>query len=110
MALRVSVKAMSPKAKIVSLTIAFCALTMSAVAFEAVDTTSNAQSTKLILKMNKEFIGGEVQILNANSSLILSQKMKKRKMEINFSAVMAGEYVVRVMKGTQQKEFYFLKK
>ena len=102
---------MGSLAKIVSLTGAFWALVMShAVAFEAVDTTSSTHSSRLVLKMDKDFIGGEVQILNANSSLIISEKMRKRKMSIDFSAAMAGEYVVRVMKGTQQKEFYFLKK
>jgi len=63
-----------------------------------------------MLKMNKQFVGGEVQVYSGGSALILSQKMKKRKVSIDFSQVMAGEYIVRVLKGNEQQEYHFLKK
>ena len=65
---------------------------------------------RVMLKMNREFIGGEVQVFSSTRTLLISQKMTKRKVSIDFSGVRVGEYTVRIRKGTQQQEYYFLKK
>lgn len=99
------------QAKILLLAFALVAAVQGdALASEVLKGFSDPGPVRLMLKMDRQFKGGDVQVFSANSSLIISQKMKKRKISIDFSDVIAGEYIVRVLKGTQQEEYHFLKK
>lgn len=64
----------------------------------------------LVLKADKEFVGGEVLVYSGNQNLIVVKKMRKRKLFIDFSDVMMGEYIVRIVKGDKEQEYHFLKK
>jgi len=102
---------MKKQTKILLLAFALSAAVQADVfASDAVQGISDPGQMRFMLKMDRQFIGGEVQVFSANSELIVSQKMKKRKVSIDFSDVMAGEYIVRVLKGTLQQEYHFLKK
>jgi len=79
-------------------------------ASEAFHGISDSRPVRFLLKMKRQFVGGEVQVFSASSALIISHRMKKRKVSIDFSDVMVGEYTVRVLKGNEQQEFHFLKK
>jgi len=100
---------MNTVAKNLFLSIALCAGALVESRASDVDQmTSN--TSRLTLKVNKEFLGGEVRVYNGNHELVISQKMKKRKVLIDFGYAMVGGYTVQLMKGVQQKEFYFMKK
>ena len=102
---------MKKQAKILLLAFALsAAVQVDVFASEVVQGISDPGPIRFMLRMNRQFIGGEVQVFSAGSALIVSQKMKKRKVSIDFSDVMAGEYIVRVLKGALQQEYHFLKK
>jgi hypothetical protein len=92
------------------LSIASCFIADAVHASEAAHNFSNEKTTKVWIKTSKDFVGGEVQVFSASSSMIVSQKMRKRKVSIDFTNVMVGEYTIKILKGTQSKEYHFLKK
>jgi hypothetical protein len=69
-----------------------------------------ATNAVLVVKADKEMVGGKVMVFNSNKDLVTASKMKKRKLEIDFSNADFGVYTVRIVKGNELKEFHFLKK
>lgn len=100
---------MNAAAKNLFLSLALCAGVMAESLASDVDQVISSTS-RLTLKLNKEFLGGEVRVYNGNRELVISQRMKKRKVLIDFSDAMVGGYTVQLMKGPHQQEFYFMKK
>ena len=68
------------------------------------------KSNQLLVRTDRDFIGGEICVYDGKRALLVSQKMKKRKVSIDFSEAMIGEYIVKVTKGKHQQEFHFFKK
>ena len=64
----------------------------------------------LVLKSDKKYAGATVEVYYSNVDLVTIQKLKKRKMIINFCDAKYGEYTIRVVKGDVKKEFTFIKK
>jgi hypothetical protein len=79
-------------------------------ASDEVPSLISKDSKVLMLKADKEFVGGKVLVYSGNQNLIVVKKMRKRKLFIDFSDVMMGEYTVRLVKGDKEQEYHFLKK
>lgn len=69
----------------------------------------SGHQTYVVIKADRDFIGGRVEVYNANHTLIVSQEMKKRKVSIDFGSAMIGEYTIRLVKDSNQQEYHFLK-
>jgi hypothetical protein len=89
-------------------------LAITAVEVYASDVVSGSSvtvaETKLVVKTGKDLVGGHVLVYNSNDVLVVVQKMKKRKLTIDFSNVVFGVYTIRIVKGEEQQEYHFLKK
>jgi hypothetical protein len=72
--------------------------------------SAKASNAVLVVKADKEMVGGKVMVFNSNKDLVTASKMKRRKLEIDFSNADFGVYTVRIVKGNESKEFHFMKK
>jgi hypothetical protein len=72
--------------------------------------SSDSNSAVLVVKAEKELVGGKVMVFNSNKELVTVSRMKRRKLEIDFSAADFGAYTVRIVKGNESKDFHFMKK
>jgi|GEM_PF-2982320 len=64
-------------------------------------------------KIDKGWIGGEVDVLDENSKPISVQKLDKKKMLIDFFDIAPGTYTIVIKKGGAcncQEEFIYIKK
>lgn len=71
---------------------------------------SDSKSDVLVLKTDKEFVGGKVMVFNSNKDLVTVSRMKRRKLAIDFRTADFGVYIVRIVKGNEWEEFHFMKK
>ena len=92
----------------VSLLIISSNVNVTAEAIEVIEPPK--QKNLFTLKAEKEFVGAQVEIYNANGELITSQSLQKRKMVIDFGDVKFGMYTIKVVKGESLQEFKYLKK
>lgn len=63
----------------------------------------------LYFKVDKEFIGGEIEIYSQDGIKLLSQKVVRRKVLIDFYYENPGKYIVHFSKGEVQKDVNFVK-
>ena len=63
----------------------------------------------IYFKIDKEFLGAEIEIYSSQGVKLLSQKIIHRKILIDFYYENPGRYVVHIIKGDIQKEFNFTK-
>jgi hypothetical protein len=61
-------------------------------------------------KADKDFRGAKVEILQMNGEVIAEQLLLTRRVIIDFEDVKTGEYIIRITKGKDIKEFQFVKK
>jgi hypothetical protein len=62
-----------------------------------------------VFKADRELIGAKVEVIQSNGSMIAEQILQKRKLVIDFNDMRSGSYTIRVVKGTQVKEFSYVK-
>lgn len=60
-------------------------------------------------KMDKEFLGAELEIFSEDSVQLVTQKISKRKVLIDFYYENAGKYIIRLKKGDELEQFSFTK-
>ena len=75
-----------------------------------VDVITQSHVNLFILKASRKFKGAEVEVLSSSGYLVISQKLTRRKLIIDFKNVRAGSYRIKVKKGNDQEEFQFVKK
>jgi hypothetical protein len=63
-----------------------------------------------VLKSNRKYAGATVEVYYSNGDLVISQKINKRKMIIDFCDTRFGEYTIRVTQGDKKHEFQYSKK
>jgi hypothetical protein len=62
-----------------------------------------------VLRVNKDYDGATVEVFYASGEVVLSQKLKKKKVIIDFCNSKTGAYTIRVVKGDMRKEFQYEK-
>ena len=62
-----------------------------------------------VVKADKDLLGAKVEIIQRNGKVIAEQVLKKRKLVIDFNESMSGYYMIRIMKGSNVKEYYYRK-
>ncbi len=60
-------------------------------------------------KLDKEFVGAELEIYSQDGVKILSQKIVRRKVLVDFYYENKGKYIIHLQKGEVVKEFDFVK-
>ena len=80
----------------------------------ALGADANAVKSKypnlFVVKVDKAFEGATVEVYYSNGDLVLSQKLEKRKMIIDFCDTKMGVCTIRVVKGNEKQEYSFIKK
>jgi hypothetical protein len=96
--------------KIIFLGVLTVLLTMAAMAHEPVvkaKPTNDKDRNLFVFKAEKKMIGAKVEIIQLNGGLIAEQILQTRKLVIDFDEMKSGTYIIRVVKGTQVKEFNY---
>jgi hypothetical protein len=62
-----------------------------------------------VLKASRKFKGAEVEVFSSSGYLVMSKKLTKRKLIIDFKNVRKGNYRIKVNKGDNHEEFQFNK-
>jgi hypothetical protein len=63
-----------------------------------------------VFKADRKLVGAKVEVLQSNGSMIAEQILQRRKLVIDFNDMKNGSYTIRVVKGTQTKEFSYTKR
>ena len=63
-----------------------------------------------VLKASRKYMGSTVEAYYSNGDLVTTQKISKRRMVIDFCDTKYGEYIIRVVRGNEKKEFQYIKK
>ena len=63
----------------------------------------------IYFKVDKEFLGAEIEIYSSEGVKLLSQKIVHRKVLVDFYYENPGKYIVHIVKGDVQKDFNFTK-
>ena len=77
---------------------------------EDVEALLSKRLNVLTVKTEKEFLGGQVRVYSGNRLLIISERIEKRRLSIDFSDVVGGTYTVCIVKGDQKLVYSFFKK
>jgi hypothetical protein len=77
---------------------------------EEVSVVPSKYKNLFVFKIDKQYVGATVEVYYSNGDLVAAQKIKKRKMIIDFCDTKFGEYTIRVVKGDKKQEFYYVKK
>jgi hypothetical protein len=70
----------------------------------------SANNSKLVLKTDREFVGGTVALYSSTGQLLVSQKLAKRRVIIDFSMAPFGAYDVVVAKSNVKRTINYMKK
>ncbi len=63
----------------------------------------------LYFKIDKEFLGAELEIYSMDGKKLFSQKVEHRKVLIDFYYENPGKFIILIKKGDSQEEFEFIK-
>lgn len=62
------------------------------------------------LHVDKALKGARIAVHHTNGDVVLADKLRKRKIAIDFSDVQPGTYTIRLCKGARQQQHVFTKK
>jgi hypothetical protein len=62
-----------------------------------------------VVKADRDLVGAKVEIIQRNGKIVAEQVLKKRKLVIDFNESKSGYYMIRIMKGSNVKEYYYRK-
>jgi hypothetical protein len=77
---------------------------------EEVDVITTKYKNLFVFKADRKMLGARVEVYSATGNLVTAQRLHRRKMIIDFCDVKFGEYVIRIVKGDEKQEFYYVKK
>jgi hypothetical protein len=73
--------------------------------------TGKGDRNNFSFKADRTMIGAELEVCTSTGERILAQKVKRRRVSVDFSEVGFGEYIIRITAtGNKQLEYRFLKK
>lgn len=99
------------KPKAILLAIALLVMVLSLSASEkndGVSTLKSKHNSVFVVKADRQFVGAVIEVRSSKGDLITASKLGRRKMIIDFKHVEQGSYTVRIIKGTQIREFNYL--
>lgn len=70
-------------------------------------TEQTATDNIYILKVDRRFKGGEVEVIAQNGDTILKEILTRRKMRIDFRNVKPGTYTIKLKKGMLVEQFQY---
>lgn len=84
--------------------------TISATAQYETVTLGGDKDKDLFVMKAKKLVGGKVEVYTSSGVLITAQPLQKRKMIIDFGTVTSGTYTIRVVKGSDTREYQYTKR
>ena len=63
-----------------------------------------------VYKTQRKFVGAMVEVYTSNGDLLTAQNLQKRKLIIDFGTAVKDTYIIRVVKGSDIREFQFTKR
>jgi hypothetical protein len=63
-----------------------------------------------VYKTHRKFVGAMVEVYTSNGDLLTAQNLQKRKLIIDFGTALKDTYTIRVVKGSDIREFQYVKK
>jgi hypothetical protein len=69
---------------------------------QEIDIVNTKQDNLFVLRVDKELMGAQVEVLSADGHRVTAQRLKKRKMVIDFCDVKSRLYTIVVSKNDQQ--------
>lgn len=76
----------------------------------SVDVVKTKYKNLFVMKVDRAFKGAEVEVYYSNGDLVTSQKLKRRKVIIDFCDTRFGTYTIKVKNGTEVLDFHYVKK
>jgi hypothetical protein len=74
-------------------------------------TLSKPQASHLFeLRIDKALRGARIAVQHTNGDVVLTEKLRKRNIMIDFSEVQKGTYTIQLRKGDRQQVYLFTKK
>jgi hypothetical protein len=89
-------------------TLTFSSLISSAAS--PIDVVHSKYKNLFVFTTKKAMRGADVKVYYSNGDLVTTQKMKKRKMIIDFCDTKSGSYTIVVQKGKSMEEFHYVRK
>ncbi|MCI0750871.1 MAG: hypothetical protein L0Y35_03460 [Flammeovirgaceae bacterium] len=84
------------------------AIATQAKVFEATtEVVPSKYKNLMVLKTDKKLVGAKVEVLYSNGDVVTTQRLRKRKLIIDFCDVKAGNYIVRLTKGDEKEEYLY---
>ena len=77
---------------------------------ETTTTTSTRHKNFFKVRAQKRFLGATVEVFVGDGDLLTAQNLQKRKVIIDFGDAKGGTYTIRLTKGNETKEFFYIKK
>lgn len=77
---------------------------------ESIIISHSKNKSVFVLKAEKKDLGARVEVYSSNGNLVTSRELQKRKMIIDFGSVLRDTYTIRVVKGSINKEYHYIKK
>ncbi len=74
------------------------------------DVEANNYKNLFVVTTKRAMRGAEVRVFYSNGDLVTSQRLRKRKMIIDFCDAKSGEYTIVVEKGKSKEEFHYVRK
>jgi hypothetical protein len=71
--------------------------------------TKLAQAHLFELLVDKALKGARIAVHHTNGDVVLAEKLRKRKIVIDFSEVQRGTYTIQLRKGTRHQVYLFTK-
>jgi hypothetical protein len=71
--------------------------------------TTDKEKNVFVVKTDKDLLGAKVEIIQRNGKVIAEQVLRKRKLVIDFNESRSDYYMIRIMKGSNVKEYYYRK-
>ncbi len=58
-----------------------------------------------VFKAGKDYLGSTVEVFHSNGDLVSSETLENRRMIIDFCDISVGNYIIRITKGNEVREF-----
>jgi len=97
---------------LIAVAVAFLILTTAQAAKpeDAIIIGHSKNKNLFVFKTQRKFVGATVEIYASNGELLTAQNLQKRKLIIDFGSVIKDTYTIRVVKGTNVRQYQYIKR
>lgn len=75
---------------------------------DAIIVNQTKNKSLFVCKTQRKFVGALVEVYSSNGDLLTAQNLQKRKLIIDFGSTRKDTYTIRVVKGSDIREFQYV--